>query len=578
MGPLRFKGKDNVSIVLAGEAGQGIQTVDYLLTRVLKRSGYHVFSTKEFMSRIRGGVNSTEIRVSSHSVASFLDRIDILVPFTRTAITRLENRLSPETIILTEKDSLLEEGKRGKGTLIDVPFSKIASVVGSKIYANIVGVGLLSGFFRVNPEIVDNFLRDYFARKSKDIVQKNIEAARKGYDIGKEFLASGKIDIDIRVDEKTKDGIILTGAEAVALGAIAGGCNFVSFYPMSPATSVAVFLAQHGKEFGLLVEQAEDEISAINMVIGAWYAGARAMASTSGGGFALMVEGLSLAGAMEMPIVIHIGQRPGPATGLPTRTEQGDLDFVLKAGHGEFPRIILAPGSLEDTFYLTQKAFNIADKYQIPVFVLTDQYLLDSSYQLPSLDLSGLKVEKRIIKTDKGYKRYRITEDGISPRGVPGFGDGLVVVDSDEHDEEGHITEDSDVRIKMVEKRLRKLNLIKEDTISPELIGGNNYTTLILGWGSTRAAIKEALSLLAREDVSFLHFRQVYPLSSSVVEYLRKAKRCIVVENNATSQFGNLVEHFSGCEIRKRILKYNGLPFSVEEILKGVKELLEKEE
>jgi len=215
------------------------------------------------------------------------------------------------------------------------------------------------------------------------------------------------------------------------LGAIAGGCSFISTYPMSPSTGVWIFLTQHSKEFDIITDQSEDEISAINMAIGAWYAGARGMVATSGGGFALMVEGLSLASMIETPVVIHLGQRPGPATGLPTRTEQADLEFVLHAGHGEFPRIILTPGTMEDAFNLSQRAFDLADKYQVPVFILTDQYFLDSYYNLPSLNLSDIRNQSHVVKTNKEYKRYQLTENGISPRGIPGYGEGLVSVDSD---------------------------------------------------------------------------------------------------------------------------------------------------
>ena len=332
-------------------------------------------------------------------------------------------------------------------------------------------------------------------------------------------------------------------------------------------------MAQHSRDFDIVVEQAEDEISAMNMAVGAWYAGARAMVTTSGGGFALMVEGLSLAGMLEMPVVIHLGQRPAPATGLPTRTEQGDLLFALHAGHGEFPRIILAPGSIEDAFYLTQKAFNLADKYQVPVFLLTDQYLLDSYYNIPSLTTSSLHIERCIVRTDKDYKRYKITPDGISPRGIPGFGEGLVVVDSDEHNAEGHITEDFEVRTKMVDKRLKKLGSMKKEAIPPELVGSKNYKTLIVGWGSTYHVVKEAIGHLGREDISFLHFKQVYPLPLATSDYLKKARRRVVIENNATSQFGSLIELCTGINIEKKILKYNGLPFFLEEVMENMRTL-----
>jgi 2-oxoglutarate ferredoxin oxidoreductase subunit alpha len=287
-----------------------------------------------------------------------------------------------------------------------------------------------------------------------------------------------------------------------------------------------------------------------------------------------MVEGLSLAGMIESPMVVHIGQRPGPATGLPTRTEQGDLLFALYSGHGEFPRIILAPGTIEDCFYLAQNAFNLADKYQVPVFILTDQYILESHYNIPSLDPTRTPLKKHFVETKQDYRRYELTMAGLSPRGIPGFGEGLVVLDSDEHDEEGHITEDLDLRTKMVNKRLKKLDLIRNDTIPPELIGPKNYKTLIIGWGSTYHAIREALERLGREDTALLHFKQVYPLHPDTIAWIKKAKKTVIVENNGTAQFGQLIRMQTGFDMGRKILKYNGLPFSVEELEVQLKSIL----
>jgi 2-oxoglutarate ferredoxin oxidoreductase subunit alpha len=388
-------------------------------------------------------------------------------------------------------------------------------------------------------------------------------------------LRNRKLEINLVKHKEIKDEILIDGVEALAMGDIAGGCNFLSFYPMSPSTAVAVLLAEHSKEFGIIVEQAEDEISAMNMGIGAWYAGARGLASTSGGGFALMVEGLSLAGMIESPMVVHIGQRPGPATGLPTRTEQGELLFALYAGHGEFPRIIFAPGTIEDCFYLAQKAFDLADQYQVPVFILTDQYLLESHYNIPSLDPTQIPLQKYFVETRQGYRRYQLTESGLSPRGIPGFGEGLVVLDSDEHDEEGHITEDLDLRIKMVNKRLKKLDLLMEDVIAPQLIGPENYKTLIIGWGSTYHTIREALARLGREDTALLHFKQVYPLHPDTIASLKKAKKTVIVENNGTAQLGQLIRLQTGFDMDLKILKYNGLPFSADELHVQLKSLLD---
>jgi 2-oxoglutarate ferredoxin oxidoreductase subunit alpha len=314
------------------------------------------------------------------------------------------------------------------------------------------------------------------------------------------------------------------------------------------------------------------------MALGAAYAGVRSLVTTSGGGYALMTEGVSLAGMTEIPVVIHLAQRPGPATGLPTRTEQADLEFVLYGGHGEFPRIVYAPGDLEEAVQLTQRAFNQADKFQVPAFILTDQYFMDSYYNASPFDLKSEKNENFITKTAKDYKRYTLTKDGISPRGIPGYGNALIGVDSDEHDEEGHITEDLALRTRMVDKRLKKLALIKKEALPPTLIGPKDYRVLVIGWGSTLNTIKEALALLGRKDVGFLHFSQVYPLHEKTGEYLKKAEMKIIVENNATSQLGNLIRRHTDIRIEHQILKYSGLAFSVEELVERLGDIISEGE
>jgi 2-oxoglutarate ferredoxin oxidoreductase subunit alpha len=566
--------RKDLSIVLCGQAGQGIQTVEHLLTRIFKLAGYNVFATKEYMSRIRGGINSIEIRISSGPVCACVNRIDILILLNKGAVGHVEKRISPQTIILAEKETIADDFDQTRYKLIDVPFTKKASEIGNKIYSNVVAVGTVTGLLGIELKTVSEYVKKFFSSKTEDVIQKNLDAVKEGFNLGIGLADSSKIIFDINKDTDIISQILVNGAEAVALGAMAGGCNFISSYPMSPSTGVLVFLAKQAKDFDIITEQAEDEIAAINMAIGAWYAGARAMVTTSGGGFALMTEGISLAGILESPIVIHLAQRPGPATGLPTRTEQADLELALYAGHGEFPRILLAPGKIQDAFFLTRKAFDLADKYQIPVFILTDQYFVDSYYNTTRPDLSDISFEKHIIKTDLDYKRYKLTENGLSPRGIPGYGKGLVAVDSDEHDEAGHITEDLSLRIEMVDKRLKKYELLKDDTILPELVGTEDYKNLIVCWGSTYNVVKEALKNLDRDDTAFLHFKQVYPLPGQTSDYLKRAQRMIIVENNATAQFAKLIKLQTGIEIKDRILKYDGLSFYVEELTAKLKDLL----
>ncbi|WP_414469772.1 2-oxoacid:acceptor oxidoreductase subunit alpha [Methanobacterium sp. ACI-7] len=563
----------DISIVLCGEAGQGIQTVEEILIQAVKLGGYNVFSSKEYMSRIRGGENSTEIRVSSNRVTAYVDRIDILIAISKGAIDHLEERISSDTIIIGDEKTLAEVERK---EVIKIPFLKTAAEVGGPIFANIIAAGALSRILNIDKEIFNECITAMFARKGEEILNKDLQAGNEGYKIGEELIESDKIIINIKKDPKIHDELLLNGTEVVGFGCIAGGCKFMSSYPMTPSTPLQNFIAGNSLEFGMVFEQAEDEIAAINMGLGSSYAGARSIVATSGSGFALMSEAVGLSGMIETPIVIYLAQRPGPAVGLPTRTAQEDLNLALYSSPGETPRAIFAPGKFEDAFYLTYYAFNLADKYQIPVFILTDQYFADIYYNLSDLSHDDIKFQKYIVKTEENYRRYEITEDGISPRGIPSYGNGLVVVDSDEHDEEGHITEDLHLRNKMVEKRLKKLKGIESEIIEPEFIRNEDYKILAIGWGSTYGAIKEALEELEKDDIAFLHFKQVYPLHGSTLNYLEKAKKTIIFENNATAQFGNLIKQITGFEIHEKSLKYNGMPFSVEEVTQSLKNLLEE--
>ncbi|NHJ40541.1 MAG: 2-oxoacid:acceptor oxidoreductase subunit alpha [Asgard group archaeon] len=569
--------KEDISIVLCGAAGQGIQTVEQFLTHVLHEAGYHVTASKEYMSRVRGGTNSTEIRISSKRVRAFVNRIDIFIPFNESAISRQRKRISKDTIIIGEPEFIGHEINVDEYKVIEISWTKMAQEIGNRIYSNTIAAGVIAELFNIDKEIGLKYLRDRFSLKSEEIINKNLEAYNKGCEIADEIISEKGLEINIKPNQKISKEIMVNGASIVGMGAIAGGCNFICSYPMSPSTGVLVFLAQHSHDFDILVEQAEDEIAAINAGLGASYAGARAMVTTSGGGLALMGEGISLGGMIETPIVIHVAQRPGPATGLPTRTEQGDLELVLYIGHGDFPRIILAPGTLEDAFFITQQAFNMAAKFQSPVIILTDQNFMDLYYNFPEIDISELTIDNYIIKTTKDYQRYKYTEDGISPRGIPGFGSGIVRADSDEHDEDGFITEDlENTRKKMVEKRMKRLKEIKKQVIDPDLLGAKNYETLVIGWGSTYTAIKEALEEIDDDNIAFLHFKQVYPLHMKTRKYLEKAKKLIIVENNVTSQFGKLIKLYTGIDIEHKLLKFTGMPFSVEELAEKISKILEK--
>ena len=554
---------DALNLMFAGEAGHGLQTLGLVLSRAIRSGGLHVFTVNEFMSRIRGGSNSLTLRTSTAPVRAVSDKVNCCVLLDRDALPRIQGRLSEQTLLIGDPAFFSDQPG-----IEQLPLKELSTQAGGTIYVNSIVCGYIMRLLGWDLTPLDAAIRRTFTQAERQ--EKNLGAARLGWD----FAARLEGSFALRQGKNLGDRLLLDGSQSVALGAIAGGCNFISSYPMSPATGVLVHLAGLAAEHGIVVEQAEDEISAINMGLGAWYAGAQAMVSTSGGGFDLMAEGLSLCGIIESPLVIHIAQRPGPGTGLPTRTEQGDLEIARYSGHGEFPRAILAPGSPEEAFQCACHAFAMADASQSPVLLLTDQYLLDSLCDLDPFPLPEHPPQPQFIATEAEYERYAYAEGGLSPRGIPGYGQGLICVDSDEHDTQGRITEDFATRTAMVDKRMAKEGLLRNTlAIPPRLYGQDNYRSLLVAWGSTGPAIHEALDRVAPAATAFLHFTQVYPLPDGTEAYLVRAERIIVVENNATGQFARLLRAETGCVIADQWLKYNGLAFSVDELI----ELLEKE-
>ncbi len=447
---------------------------------------------------------------------------------------------------------------------------------GTKIMVNTVAIGAILGLLKIKMDVLLDIIENMFKKKGKEIIDANIKAAYAGYN----FSIKNCLQCGFSVENTSEPKMLISGINAIALGAIASGCKFYSAYPMTPSTGIMNYLASKEIDYGIIVEQAEDEISAINMAIGASYAGVRAMTGTAGGGFALMVEGLSLAGMTETPVVIALGQRPAPATGLPTRTEQADLLFAIHAAHGEFPRVVFAPGTPEQAFYLTNKAFDISEKYQIPAFIIFDQYLADSEWTFDNFDLSKIKFKDYRIRGDDfekmdTYKRHAFTETGVSLLGVPGDARHVVVTDSDEHDEDGHIIEDAETRIKMVQKRLfKKLPLLKHEIATPYFYSSEEPEILVAGWGSTYGVIKEVVDNFLKDNVSIgmLHFTEIFPFplleKFDFLKLLKKVRHSICVENNAIGQFAHLLRAETGFEFKYKINKYDGRPFTVE----GLKE------
>jgi 2-oxoglutarate/2-oxoacid ferredoxin oxidoreductase subunit alpha len=560
------------TVKLGGEAGQGVDTIGTILSRTFARAGYFLFSHQDFESRIRGGHNFFQIRISEHPISASRDPVDILVALDRQSITAHAQEVSPAGMVVYDSSTLKEKVDRPE--FLDIPFTEMAVTHGgSKIMSNTVATGAVLGMLGMDLETAYEVIRETLKKKEEQVIKANMDSVRAGY----EFARKECLRCSFALAPHNVRKMLISGNDAIGLGAVLSGCKFYAAYPMTPSTGIFSFVASKAASHGIVVEQAEDEIAAINLAIGASFGGVRAMTGSSGGGFALMVEGLSLAGMTETPIVIALAQRPGPATGLPTRTEQGELLFALHAGHGEFPRVIFAPGTAEQAVHLTNKAFDLAEKYQIPAFILTDQYLADSTWTYETIDLGKLKNVDYRLRGDAfrglaSYKRHAFTENGISPLGVPGDAAHLVVTDSDEHDEDGHIIEDAETRRKMVEKRLlRKLPLIKREMEPPTLYGSAKPDALLVGWGSSYGVIREAVDRLSAKNVAMLHFSEIYPFPDThtfdYLSLLRNARLTICIENNALGKFASLVRAETGYQFDRQILRYDGRPFTVETLL-----------
>jgi 2-oxoglutarate ferredoxin oxidoreductase subunit alpha len=553
--------RDQLNILIGGAAGQGLVTVGQILSKTLVQGGYFITVTQSYQSRIRGGHNTFTVRVGVDEVMAPKEQVDLLVAFNEETVKLNREYLAPDGLIVVD-EAINVQGNH----IFKIPFHELAK----DRFINIAALGCVGALLGLKEDLIAKTLDHFFGKKTASLADENREALDGAFKWSSdhapsEFQLSGVPEMSSR--------LMMNGNEAIALGAISAGVRFGSFYPMTPSTSIMLNLAANAGKAGLVIEQAEDEIAAINMALGASFAGAPAMVSTSGGGFALMVEGVSLAAMTETPIVIAVAQRPGPATGLPTRTEQADLDLVLYAGHGEFPRAILCPGTVEECFYLTRKAFELAERYQSPVFILTDQFLADSYRAVTPFDLEGLpriSVGAREVKTDS-YNRYSITKNGISPRLIPGKTKHLVVADSDEHTEDGHITEDLYIRKQMVEKRFRKEEGIRKEVITPHMDSEKDPDLLILSWGSTKGAVLEAALRMKNEghSVSTIHFSQVWPLiPEHFLGRMEDAKEVICVEGNATGQLARIIRRETGFLMTKKVLRYDGLPITPEFIMR----------
>jgi 2-oxoglutarate ferredoxin oxidoreductase subunit alpha len=506
------------------------------------------------------------------------EKLDILVALNKETMDLHQNELKSNGVIIFDQEQTKIDAQ---GEIyFNVPLTKLAEdTVKNKLMTNTVAAGAAMGLAGYDFGILASVLRKEFGRHGEKIAEDNVVAAKAGFDFSVKYGAQ-KLSQKIKPIPGDNKRMLLHSNESLSLGAIVGGCKFIAGYPMTPASFILEYLADKGRDYNVVAVHVEDEIAAMNMSIGAAYTGVRAMVATSGGGFCLMVEGLALAGITETPLVVVLGQRPGPATGMPTRTEQGELWFALQAGHGEFPRAVLAPATAEEAFHAIIKAFNLAEKYQTPVIVLTDHHLATSYITVDRFDLKQVKIDRGALLSDEevnrraDYKRHLVTNSGISPRAFPGQGKALVVTDSDEHDEAGHLIEDGETRNQQNIKRLRKQAGLKTEIGSPKFHQMPNAEFTLIGWGSTYGAIREAADLLQKEDIAanILHISDIWPFPSEAVSsILNNGTKSIVIENNATAQMGQLIRRETGYKVNSTILKSDGRPFSPQEIVDGVK-------
>ncbi len=557
-----------INIMVGGEAGQGVQSAGFILGKSLARGGYHVFADQDYESRIRGGHNFFRVRARDIEVEAPVEPVDILIALNRETIELHRGELKPDSVVIFDSEKIKDAVAPGRGSLFGIPLDKTAELeTGNRIMANTVAIGAALGLTGYDSGIFEDVLKQYFP--GQKVAEANVKAGRAGYKYARDNF-KGSFSIRLSPIEN-KEMMFLSGNDAISVGAIAAGCRFFAGYPMTPSTPILEYLAARAKDVGLAVVQSEDEIAALNMAVGAAYAGVRAMTATSGSGFALMVEALGLAGMTETPVVIVDGQRGGPAVGLPTRTEQGDLLFVIHAAPGEFPRAVFAPSNPSDAFWLTIKAFNMAEKYQTPVIILNDHHLATLYQTVPSFDLSKVEIDRgELFLPDEAgkaedYKRHLVTESGISPRAFPGQANALVVTDADEHDEYGHLTETIEDRNAQVEKRLRKMSGLRREISSPRRYGPESAEGTLVGWGSSYGAIREAVDILNRDGakVNLLHFTELWPFPAEAVESaLRESRYTIVVECNATHQLAQLMRAETGIQADGYISRYDGRPLT----------------
>lgn len=568
-----------LKIKIGGMAGQGVFVTGKLLGKLFSRGGYYVFGYPEYPSLIRGGHNAYQVRISGSPVFSPRADNDILLAIDKEALLFHKDTLNDNGVVFAEES--LPDVELERGTLYKLPALKTLDELGAPVkMLNTFYVATILGALKYPVEIFEEVLREIFSSKSEEVVEMNLKVARTAYKMASELDTSLP-----KVAPIGRAKFFASGNEFAGLGFVKGGLKIYAAYPMTPSSSLLHYLVSVQKKAGIGVIQAEDEIAAINYAVGANFAGVRAATGTSGGGFALMTETVGMAALAETPLVVYLAQRVGPSTGMPTWTEQGDLFQALGASQGEFLRILLAPNTIEEMYYIFGDSLNLAEEFQLPVIILGDKFLAESSQTVDSFGEIPIRRGKLILSGEglkplalgERFKRYELTEDGISRRTVPGVPNGMHVATSYEHLEDSFTTEDFRERKKQVDKRMKKLDKILERAKKdyfPKVEGDENADVSLLVWGSQYSPAKEALEELMRDySVNLVAFNWLYPLSEFMVEPLRKSKVVIAFENNATAQFSRLLRAEVGFFPTNRVLKYTGRQFFPEQIVKAFKHL-----
>ncbi|MCR8845530.1 2-oxoacid:acceptor oxidoreductase subunit alpha [Paenibacillus sp. SC116] len=569
---------------IGGQQGEGVESTDRIFSTALNRLGYYLYGYRHFSSRIKGGHTNNKIRISTKPIRAISDDLDILVAFDQESIDLNAHELHANGVIVADAkfNPVVPEGATAR--LFAVPITAIAEELGTSLMKNMVASGASWALLGLPLEVFNKAVEEEFGRKGAAVVEKNIEAVRRGADFVLE-QAGGPLE-EFRLEPADgKQKLFMIGNDAMALGSLAAGCRIMSAYPITPASEIMEYLIKKLPKFGGTVVQTEDEIAAATMAIGANYAGVRTMTASAGPGLSLMMEAIGLAGMTETPLVIVDTQRGGPSTGLPTKQEQSDVNAMIYGTHGEIPKIIISPSSIEECFYDMIEAFNLAEQYQCPVIVLTDLQLSLGKQSCEMLDYNRIVINRGKLVSDvpplethEQFKRYELTEDGISPRVIPGEKGGLHHVTGVEHDEIGRPSESSVNRKKMMDKRLSKLNSLNITNAIHVDAPHEEPELLIVGMGSTGGTIDEARVRLEEEGIKTNHItvRQIYPFPTELFEpYADRASKIVVVENNATGQLADQIKLNVGCGDKVRnMLKYDGTPFLPSEIYSRSKELV----